>query len=316
MAFDSSRGRVILFGGYDGSNLLGDTWEYNGAEWMQISTAHTPPGRYDSAMAFDEAQGRIVLFGGYSAGQQGLNNTWERYDSAMVFDEAQGHIVPFEGSGAGQRVNDTWEYDGSDWMEVIPTESPPSRYDHDLAYDSARNRTVLFSGGYWDSGVSEWVLFEDTWEYERKITPGPTSTPTAIPTSTATPTSTPTATPTSTPTPTATPTIPWLNWRDPDRSLLLPSRGATVDVVYGNIPTPATLTANLSGLAVFADSSQMLTANITSPNGTYALQLKPAAEAAPGNPFTLEVTLSSLRLERVGTIAWEVYLPLVRKEIR
>jgi len=84
--------------------------------------------------------------------------------------------------------------------------------------------------------------------------------------------------------------------------------------VYGNIPTLATLTATLSGPAVFADGSQVLTANITAANGSYALPLKPAAGATPGTPFTLEVTLAGLRLKRVGAIAWELYLPLIRKE--
>jgi len=107
---------------------------------------------------------------------------------------------------------------------------------------------------------------------------------------------------------------PWLNWRDPGRPLLLPAPGATVDVEYGNIPAPATLTAILSGPAIFADSSQVLTANITDTDGSYAFYLKPAAGATLGDTFTLEVTLADLRLERVGAIAWEVYLPLIHKK--
>ncbi len=107
--------------------------------------------------------------------------------------------------------------------------------------------------------------------------------------------------------------VPWIRWRDPDR-LLLPPLGTTVDVVYRNIPTPATLTATLAGPALFADGSQVLTATIASANGSYALLLKPAAGATPGITFTLEVTLDDLRLERVGVIAWEVYLPLILKE--
>ena len=132
------------------------------------------------------------------------------------------------------------------------------------------------------------------------------------PVPTATPTSTPTETPT--PTPTATPTGLWFNWRDPGRPLLLPLRGTTVDVDYGNIPVPATLTATLTGPALFSDGSQTLTAEITAANGSYTLHLRPAAGATLGDTFTLEVTLADLRLERVGTIAGELYLPLIRKE--
>src|ERR1035441_6585189 len=38
MAYDSVRGRTVLFGGYDGSSYLGDTWEWNGANWTQVAT--------------------------------------------------------------------------------------------------------------------------------------------------------------------------------------------------------------------------------------------------------------------------------------
>ena len=106
-------------------------------------------------------------------------------------------------------------------------------------------------------------------------TPGPTSTPTRTPTRTPTPTvtrtptrphrrrqrdlrtptptqtptstRTPTATPTRTPTPTSTPVVAWMAWHDPGRPLLVPPRGASVTVDYGNISVPATLVATLNG---------------------------------------------------------------------
>ena len=37
MAYDSQRGVTVLFGGDNGSNL-GDTWEWNGSTWTQLST--------------------------------------------------------------------------------------------------------------------------------------------------------------------------------------------------------------------------------------------------------------------------------------
>jgi len=96
--------------------------------------------------------------------------------------------------------------------------------------------------------------------------------------------------------------------------LLVGPHGRQVVVNYGNIPIPTTLTATISGEAVFADDSQVLTADITDVNGSYTLHLKPAAGATPGDTFTLEVTWADLQLERVGAIAWAVYLPLIHKE--
>ena len=48
-----------------------------------------------------------------------------------------------------------------------------------------------------------------------------------------------------------------------------------------------------------------------SPHIRDAIDLKRAADATPGDTFTLDVTLADLRLERVGAIAWEAYLPEV-----
>lgn len=117
--------------------------------------------------------------------------------------------------------------------------------------------------------------------------------------------------PTPTPTPTATPSAPWLAWREPNRHLLVAERGASIDVLYGNLATPAVLVATLTGPAVFADGSQALTAGITAANGSYAFILRPAPGASRGDTFTLRITLSSLQLEKTGKIATDVYLPLV-----
>ena len=78
-------------------------------------------------MAYDAARQRIVLFGG------GVSNTW---------------------------LNDTWEWDGTNWIQCRPITSPPARGFHAMAYDAARRRIVLFGG---------WVfpqLLNDTWEWD------------------------------------------------------------------------------------------------------------------------------------------------------
>src|SRR5262249_14172263 len=50
---------------------------------------------------------------------------------------------------------DTWEWDGTDWTQRATASSPPARYGHVLAFDSARGRTVLFGSS----------SLTDTWEY-------------------------------------------------------------------------------------------------------------------------------------------------------
>jgi len=72
MAFDSLRGRVVLFGGWNGIEL-GDTWEWDGGTWQQRSTPTAPAARGGAGMAYDPFRGRAVLFGGTT----GATDTWE-----------------------------------------------------------------------------------------------------------------------------------------------------------------------------------------------------------------------------------------------
>lgn len=59
MAYDSARGRVVLFGGQGSS----DTWEWDGNDWTLRSPNNSPPARSRHAMAYDSARQHVVLFG-------------------------------------------------------------------------------------------------------------------------------------------------------------------------------------------------------------------------------------------------------------
>lgn len=175
LVYDSVRKRVVLFGGLGASGYLSDTWEYNGATWMQI-VGQSPQKRDSHAMVFDSQRGVTVLFGGYSSSGARLNDTWEytgtwhqvstpqsptgRYHHAMAYDAGRNRVVLFGGLDSSNTVlGDTWEYDGTTWHAVTPAQSPPARHNHSMAYDSRRGVVVLF-GGENNSG-----LFTDTWEY-------------------------------------------------------------------------------------------------------------------------------------------------------
>src|SRR5262252_1416508 len=72
MAFDSKRGRVVLFGGrsVEGNHFFGDTWEWDGSYWTQLDDVGPAP-RINHAMAYDGARGVTLLFGGALAGSMG-----------------------------------------------------------------------------------------------------------------------------------------------------------------------------------------------------------------------------------------------------
>ena len=70
-----------MFGG-SGTDMvqLADTWEFDGATWLETTPAASPPGRFTTSFAYDSHRGRMVMFGG-AAVEVGvwswLNDTWE-----------------------------------------------------------------------------------------------------------------------------------------------------------------------------------------------------------------------------------------------
>jgi hypothetical protein len=178
MAFDSNRGRAVLFGGTDPiSRLFNDTWEWDGQNWTQMANTG-PAERLLFALAFDSQRKQTVLLGGAGSGAQGgvFSDTWgwdgeswtqladsgpgPRSGHALAFDNDRQRTVLFDGALRG----DTWEWDGEAWTQVADT-GPPARKLHCMAYDSNRGRTVLF-GGVDPSGT---VIFGDTWEWDGAI---------------------------------------------------------------------------------------------------------------------------------------------------
>ena len=72
MAYDSARGKVVVFGGDTGGMSIQDTWEWDTAtgEWVDRTPLRTKPSaRQTHAMVYDSARGRVVLFGG-AGGEQ------------------------------------------------------------------------------------------------------------------------------------------------------------------------------------------------------------------------------------------------------
>ncbi|MGK0153977.1 MAG: hypothetical protein ACI9SE_000927 [Neolewinella sp.] len=174
MAYDSVRGKVVMFGGSSPTaSANNETWEFDGANWAQVSTVSSPSTREGHTMSYDSARGKVVLFGGFPA----LDDTWEydgvnwtqvttanapggRFGHAMTYDSARGKVVVFGGDVNFIFANDTWEYDGIDWIQISTVNSPLSRDLHAMVYDSTRGKVVMFGGFRWPNSLN------DTWEYD------------------------------------------------------------------------------------------------------------------------------------------------------
>src|SRR6516164_3513017 len=66
MTYDPISGKVIAFGGFDGTRYLNDTWSFDGTSWTQIATQPAPPPRTAAQMTYDSVAHKVVLFGGYN----------------------------------------------------------------------------------------------------------------------------------------------------------------------------------------------------------------------------------------------------------
>jgi N-acetylneuraminic acid mutarotase len=166
---------------------FGDTWAYDPATntWANLNPAgEVPSARSGHSMVYDPASGKMILFGGRNE-DAGVNDTWAydpsantwtnlnpsgtvpsgRYYSAMVYDRAQGKVILFGGRNEDAGVNDTWAYDPSanTWTELTPSgASPSARINHQMVYDSALGKVILF-GGWWDAPG---VRFANPWAYD------------------------------------------------------------------------------------------------------------------------------------------------------
>jgi len=186
MAYDEAHGKLVLFGGYDGTAYLADTWTYDGVNWTDVSPATSPSARAVAAMTYDGVHGEIVLFGGNggSAGDFGDTWTWDgatwtekrpavapspRSYLSMAYDAARSSVVLFGGmlrpGGPATTIHgDTWLWDGAAWTQLTPAASPTPRSAYAMAYDAERARVILFGGSDFVSDKNQTYAWDGaTW---------------------------------------------------------------------------------------------------------------------------------------------------------
>jgi hypothetical protein len=191
MAYSSSLGKVVLFGGENNflapSNL---TWAWSGKGWSNLTrTAGSfPPARFSAALAGNSSSGLVLLFGGTSCrpptSSCALGDTWEfangqwvlpptafvnppsRSGAMMTYDAKDGYVLLFGGApGNGcatapsRQCNDTWKFQAGAWTNITPFVSPPARYGGGMTYDAKDGYVVLFGG------LEQSTYLSDTWKF-------------------------------------------------------------------------------------------------------------------------------------------------------
>lgn len=151
--------------------------------WSEVFVFGTPERRYDAGTMYDPLRKRMIVFGGYDLG--GRNDVWalalagtpqwtrlqtfnappaERHGHRATYDRVRDRMLVFGGAtSGGQLCNDVWALTLTEphlWKELTPSGSPPTaRCLHGQAYDSRRDRLLVF-GGYSSFGARNdlWAL--------------------------------------------------------------------------------------------------------------------------------------------------------------
>jgi len=207
IAFDERRGVTVLFGGQERAtcaNPLGDTWEWDGANWsLRANGSPGPAARYYASASYDSWRGVTVMVGGNIPGYLFSEETWEwdgtiwrlagrlpprtgRINASFAFDRRRGVCVLFGGNDWDNRYpTDVWEWDGTVWTQKLPPgPRPVSRVDAGMAFDERRGVMVL-SGGIaqaYPPPPGWFPYLSDTWEWDGTVwtqvpTPGSGPTP-------------------------------------------------------------------------------------------------------------------------------------------
>ncbi|HNT29053.1 MAG TPA: kelch repeat-containing protein, partial [bacterium] len=170
MAYDSSRAKAVLFGGFTGSVFSDETWEWGENRWEQKNTGNKPPVLMNHAVAYDAARGKTILFGGASEVNT-YNETWlwdggahDRSGQIMTVSRESSGItddgyiqslsVLFHAGGLGDITGTptngvdllTWKHDS--WVTVASNEADPDHLEPVTwaTTDNTEIQTLLNSG--------------------------------------------------------------------------------------------------------------------------------------------------------------------------
>lgn len=191
LVYDATLKKSVLFGGWDATNYLNDTWLWDGAKWTQEKN-HLPTARSNASMWYDPTLKKTIVYGGigrltsldtitryadmwsfdgsgWTAMTSITTTPGARYGASVAVDPRTNHLFLFGGlivmtDGTVQTQvysNDTWEWDGTAWKAITTVSSPFARENAGLEFDPGRNELVLF-GGYAGRYLSDVWVFDGT----------------------------------------------------------------------------------------------------------------------------------------------------------
>ena len=196
-SYDSRRGRVIVFGGLDGTIPSDETWMLGTGDspwWSRINPYpdYKPPARGFHAAAYDSSNDRLLVFGGTDGGR-GLGDLWSltlsgvptwmcmstsgtpptaRAGCRAICDPAHDRLLLFGGSQGQTPLNELWELsplssESPTWKELPAAPPwPASRANPTFVADLGGSRLILFGGDY-----DGRIRFNDLWSLSLDASP-------------------------------------------------------------------------------------------------------------------------------------------------
>ena len=184
LIFDAASNRLVAFGG-QASGFFSDVWAFDLTRrtWNRLSADDAgPTKRYGHSAIYEPGRGRMIISHGFtSAGRfddtWAFNlaaNTWNNISPAGIrplrrclhhaaYDTTAGLMYLYGGCSSGSGPcpqGDLWSFDlaTNTWTERTPQTSLPPREHYGMAFDTVRNRLIVFGG----NGNGQ---LNDTWEY-------------------------------------------------------------------------------------------------------------------------------------------------------
>lgn len=184
VAYDSTRQKLVLFGGWSSSaatgGALADTWELDATGWRDVTAdAGVAPSARGTHLAFDSVRGVTVLFSGSAnyngtnlqpdtweyngtwTRRQGTNNPQNRVAAAMAYDPVAQRVW-LAGGFNGGALSAVALYDGSRWNNSNDGDGLTARYDAPGVFDPFSNRFVILGGRNGANAFADVVTFTTT----------------------------------------------------------------------------------------------------------------------------------------------------------
>jgi hypothetical protein len=175
-AYDAATNQDVV---YTGGPYGPTTWTWDGSTWTLQPSGADPSGQTLPLLAYDAATSQLILV---EDGTWSWNGTaWTQVSpqaptlsgdltadngAALAYDATTGQLILTMSDEAGVPVTptETWNWNGSSWVELAPALSPPPRFNPGLSYFANDAALVMF-GGYGAKGYLQdtWIWTGTTW---------------------------------------------------------------------------------------------------------------------------------------------------------